>query len=523
MLEACCVLSSAAWPQPPVLPRGHCGVCVGLGHGPGVESGRAGVSLPDAGEGNTRTRRWWHRGHERVCAISGVWSCAGSGLRDLSFDTIGATFVYAGLDLAETSLFSTGNDSFTSMGRMLLDDMAGEPDALRVWLHAERFAGAGSRDYSSFSQRADVSREYHPQLGGASFELATFWVPDAEGAFLRNAMSSELLGFYREDGRFLLPVHPDVAAMTQLPGMRRLGELPAGPRLTVSPTANTRTVAVLESDGEPVAPHFVKLHFPRALSRFTRRLRRPIITLQLWVSEQLSNAGVPGLREVGGGVLGTDPAESWGYLIREAVADNDGGRTRLLPLFALYGEDLTAPGDAPLLVQLIERAGTDPGDYVTTRLVEPMVRLWLRVVTDTGCVPEMHGQNTLVSFDDGYDEPHIVYRDCGIYVDPALREPGPLPPVNILGADITADSAQVRSLAYDSFMGHHVLDRVAHLAEQRFGVPAAVLHKAAREVFHEAQQPRVTMPATVHYYDDEATRTGQGWRLRDTGQPPPWR
>ena len=96
-----------------------------------------------------------------------------------------------------------------------------------------------------------------------------------------------------------------------------LASYPAGPAITVVPSANVRTVFVTAIDGGRVEPHFLKLHYPRRLSRFTRRLRRPIIGLQLWVADELARIGAPVLPEVAGGVLGDDARQAWGYLVRE--------------------------------------------------------------------------------------------------------------------------------------------------------------------------------------------------------------
>src|SRR5690606_15434663 len=194
--------------------------------------------------------------------------------------------------------------------------------------------------------------------------------------------------------------------------------------------------------GQPVEPHFVKLHYPRRLSRFTRRLRLPIISVQLWVAEELTAAGLPVLPEVAGGVLGADPAEAWGFLIREARPRGSGAAAArfAVPLVALSGQDVRQPGDPPLMAQLAARSGEDPGAWLAERVVVPMVRLWLHAVSATGCVPEPHGQNTLFAFDPDGRRTAILYRDCGIYVDPATRaELGmtrALPPVNVISRDV---------------------------------------------------------------------------------------
>ena len=81
------------------------------------------------------------------------------------------------------------------------------------WAQAERYLGVGTRSYSHFSADLDVDDAYHPQRGRPSFEVPTFWVPDGVGEYLTNGLPSSLHGLYREDGRFLLPVHPQTLAM----------------------------------------------------------------------------------------------------------------------------------------------------------------------------------------------------------------------------------------------------------------------------------------------------------------------
>ena len=380
-----------------------------------------------------------------------------------------------------------------------------------TWEYAERFLGGGTRTYSSYSADLEIDDEYHPQRGRPTFTVPTFWVPDGQGSFLRNGIASELPALYRDGDRFLLPVHPGAVAFEGLYGRAELLRCAPGPPIEVVPSANARTVFVRSIGGAPVVPHFLKLHYPRRLSRFTRRLRRPIIALQLWVADELARIGAPVLPEVAGGVFGGESPDAWGYVVRESVTDPT------VPLFALYGQDILSPGDPTLLEQLVD---TDPERFLCERIVVPMVRLWLDVVTRTGCVPELHGQNTLVELS---DRPRIRYRDCGIYVDPAVRAGlglgDGLPPTNVISRDVLVPREQVFSLTYDSFLGHHALAYVAALGRDRFGVPPSALHSAARAAFAGAS---VSLPETVYYYDNTLYPDGR-WQLTDTGLPPLWR
>lgn len=403
---------------------------------------------------------------------------------------------------------------------MLLTDL----DPVTLWCQAERYLGGGTRTYSPFSADLEISDEFHPQRGASQFTLPTFWVPDHHGTWLRNPIPSRLPDDYRDGDRMLLPVHPEALRMPDLYAADALRE--PGPPLLVVPTANARTVLVRQRGERPVDPHFVKLHYPKRLSRFTRRLRRPVIELQLWVADELYGVAAPFLPEVAGGVVGHDPEHAWGFLLREATVRPGPGLRYTVPLFALYGYDVKAPDEPTLLEQLIRRSGEDAYGWVTRRLIEPLIAMWCVVLRQTGCALEPHGQNALIQFGPDGTEVRVAYRDCAVYVDPALRaERGlhrPLPPRNVISHDIDKPREQVLSLVYDSFLGSHALNYVARLVSERFGVDPDSLHRFARKVFATHAGPEPLLPPSVYYYDQRLHPDGQ-WQLVDTGASPQWR
>jgi hypothetical protein len=375
---------------------------------------------------------------------------------------------------------------------MLLRDAR---DPIALWQYAERYLGVGTRSYSSYAADLDIDRRYHPQFGDPSFALPTFVVPADRGGSLT------LPDWYKRPDGFLLPVHPEIVPLVDLSG------LSPGPVLDVVPSANARTVFVTRMDNAP--PHFLKLHYPKRMSRFVRGLRRPVIELQVWVAQELLAAGLPVMPELGGGWHD----DGWGFLVR--ALDTGPGFT--VPLFSLYGADAGQPDDPPLLRQLIDASGTSPLSYVAGRIVEPMVRLWVSGLLRTGCLLETHGQNTLFRFTlDGFTS--IAYRDSAIYVDAALRVGRSLPSTNVIPRDVPMPAPEVYSLTYDSFMGNHALSYVASLAQSFYGVRPSSLHEAARAAFASS----VTMPSTTFYYDDALPEDGS-WKLVDTGRAPLWR
>ncbi|WP_461033979.1 hypothetical protein [Streptomyces mayteni] len=405
---------------------------------------------------------------------------------------------------------------------MDLQDLA---DPVRVWHYAERYLGGGTRTYSRFAADMDVSVACHPQRGAASFTLPTFLVPAGLGELLTNNIHSPLPDLYRDGRHVVFPVHPDTLSFEHLVGRQELLRCEAGPGLEVVPLANTRTVSVRALDGEPVEPHLLKLHYPRRLSRFTRQQRRGEIELQLWVAEQLVSTGVPLLADVCGGLFGTG-ADAWGFLVRQPPPPPTRPGQLTVPLFALYGQDLHAPSDPSLLEQLATASGEPAADFITERIVRPMIRLWTRTALATGCALELHGQNTLVSFTPDGGSLEVLYRDCQIHIDPAIRDRrglrGVLPPTSVISRDVRYPAPGVFSLTYDGFMGHHALDYLAELAHARLGVDPTRLHEAARETYTDARGDEDLLAPTVHYYGD-AHYSGDDWHLVDTGRPPRWR
>jgi hypothetical protein len=401
----------------------------------------------------------------------------------------------------------------------------GDPAA--TWQYAERYLGGGTRSYSRFAADSDLAAEHHPQHGATRFRVPTFWV-DPPRAGILTGLPSPLPALYRDGQRLLLPVHPGALALPAVAA--DLAGCPPGPPVEVVPSANARTVFVERLGAQPVPPHFLKLHYPRRLSRFTRRLRRPVIALQLWVAGELARIGAPVLPEVAGGVVGTDPTHAWGFLVRGARVPGGDRWPLTVPLFALYGRDLRAPADPTLLEQLVGHTGEEPLGWLASRLLRPMITLWVEALLRTGCAIELHGQNTLLCLSSDLRATRVGYRDCAVYVDPAIRAGlglGPeLPPRNVIGRDLDQPRERVLSLVYDSFLGHHTLAYLARLARRAFGVDPVALHAHARKLFAEAvaahRGPPGLLPPTVWYYDDRLHPDG-GWTLVDTGAPPRWR
>src|SRR5205085_2535435 len=104
------------------------------------------------------------------------------------------------------------------------------------------------------------------------FELVSVLAPPEQLAAFQGEAASKLWDYYVRPEGVLFVIHPEAWSCLEAPLAEQLRALPRGESICVAPTASTRTV--LTVNGLAGAPtHFLKLHYPRRISRFNRRLR----------------------------------------------------------------------------------------------------------------------------------------------------------------------------------------------------------------------------------------------------------
>lgn len=357
-----------------------------------------------------------------------------------------------------------------------------------------------------------MAAAYQPETASPTFRVPCFWIDDASDAEFTcssGLVSAQLAAVYSPERRkVLLPIHPAAIPLLPLSIQDRLTKFAIGPTLEVSPTSSTRTVYVHRIDGlETVPQHFVKLHFPGRISRFARSLSWEEVTQQLWISKQIAARRLPHLPDLGGGCALLCGGSSIGFLLRSARPNCDlGDEVFTVPGFSLFGADRLAPEDPSLLAQLPRLFHEDAADFIVGRIVVPIVKLWVGIVSGSGIIPELHGQNVLFCFDVRRLNSSVCFRDCDLFIDRNIR--------HRLGLDCSdlpiasgdnferVGSDQLLSLLYDAFLVHHFLARIAAFAEKRFNIKAGVLREAARAAFRAAGGNDLPLSEKRFYYDD---------------------
>jgi hypothetical protein len=393
-------------------------------------------------------------------------------------------------------------------------------------LYMERYVDEGTRTYSPFAAKSEAAPEYQPRSGRPSFELITVFAPPSQVSIFQADPQRNLLEFYvtSEQVRFL--IHPETWASSGIDNLDELHALRRGGPLRVAPTASTRTVLTMETPAN-VPHHFIKLHYPRRISRFNRRLRRKNIRNSVEATRDLADVRFEKFAYLPDslGFIYGDGGAPWGFLAREGTPRPFEEARFLIPYFALYGGDLRHPEDRPLLVQMIERLGVEPQSFVISEIMIPVLECWAKVVRERGVLLESHAQNLLLEIDSDFRPRRVVHRDFDVWVDAEARKRAGL---EVMGASIGTDTPYPReqhySLVYDHFIGRELFDYLLGVLTRFYSAKESVVRGRVAEAFHRNfPDADVFLPADTTYYFSNELLPGNEFRLVDTKRAPEWR
>lgn len=395
-------------------------------------------------------------------------------------------------------------------------------NATNAHLYAERYCGEGSRTYTPFANYSNVAKRYQSTSPYTSYELPNLLFPSEQVEIYTGGLSSDL-AFEYLTSPIPFYVHPELFFSND-PNMAKLKTLfPQGRPINVVPTGSSRTVYRLSDPNLP--PHYLKLNLHnRRTSRQTRPEKRDDIIEGMSISQdlaQLTNENFAYLAEIGGVVISE---LNWAYAIREYTPRPHVNKTRfMVPYFSLYGRDLNQPNDLPLLVQLIEKSHENPESYIREKIINPVIECWCAAATERGILLCSHGQNILLELDENLNPTRVVHRDLDKPVDPRVRRERGLDKIfstSLIGVNIPLEDEKYGEI-YDWQMGHHLLDYIARLGTEYYGIDPRKLHEGAIEIFRKFYpQPERYFPKTMHFFANEQVDDP---KMEDTGLKPVWR
>lgn len=403
---------------------------------------------------------------------------------------------------------------------MNLNFILNNMDNLDTYLYLERYVNEGSRTYSTFSHLSEVHPKYQPKSNTKSFEVFVLEIPKEKVNIYLDNPNSDLLKYYINNNTVLFPIHPEVFADNNTAFIEELKKYPIK-KLKVSPTASTRTVITIDND---VPCHFLKLHYPRRISRFIRSLGGNIIRKCVAISSDLTAISLPELKylpESIGLVYGSGTSE-WGFLVREFDSRPKNKQKFLrMPLFALYSQDLNHPNDLPLLIQVIKWLNIDPKYFIINFIMHPIIKIFCAVLNQRGIVLEMHGQNTLLEFDKNFSFSNIIYRDFDTYVDIHTRQR-----LNIDTNESLRRKRRIKnifSVKYDAYIGHHLFDYIAKLAQKYYNIPPEELQAICKKLFYQYLPDSHFYFNEKTYYFSNELFANKSVKIIETNDPPRWR
>ena len=406
---------------------------------------------------------------------------------------------------------------------MKLDDILHGNDA---FIFMERYVDEAAKTYSPFAAKSEVAPEYRPRSDRPSFEVVTVHAPLNRVSMFEAEATEALRQYYVRPEGVLFAIHPETWSSSGIDNLDELHTLPRGDSIRVAPTASTRTVFTLNSTGD-VPAHFIKLHYPRRISRFNRRLRRKNIHNSIEGSRDLAHvhfARFAYLPDALGFTYGNG-GNPWGFLLREAIPRPYQSNRFMIPYFALYAGDLKHGGHPPLLVQMIERLRVEPESFVIDEIMIPVVQCWAKVVRERGILLECHAQNILLEIDRNFRPCRVVPRDFDVWVDAETRSQAGL---EALGASIGVDTEYPReqhySLVYDHFIGRELFGYLLKILTRYYSADEHAVRSQVADAFHRNFPGAGDFfPATTTYYFSNELLPGNDFRLVDTHSAPQWR
>lgn len=391
--------------------------------------------------------------------------------------------------------------------------------ATSTLVYLERYVNEGSRTYSDLSLQSEGDPQYSPREGKGEFAIPCVHVPHEKAVIYLDTPSDTIYSKYIKSDIIIIPVHPEIYQDTSVSNIKELRRYFYTSEVA-SPAASTRTLITKNNT------HFMKLHYPRRVSRFVRHMITSNIQTSVEVSKSLATYKLEKfgyLPETLGVTYGSGP-EAWGYIIRELTPRPVGKKnTFLMPFFALYSYDIHKPEESPLLVQIIKYLKAEPLSFMLEYLMKPIIQSWVMCIKKAGFFLEMHGENTMLELSTDLVPQRIIYRDMDVMIDVQTRLEQKLHIDFPESKLIRHNHEQIFSIKYDMFIGHHLFEYLAHILEKFFNIKLVLLQERCREIFHQVfPDAYLYFTNKIFYYSDQLF-PDEKFRLIETNKEPTWR
>lgn len=295
------------------------------------------------------------------------------------------------------------------------------------------------------------AKEFSPELA-QTFEVRSYWVPTQSTFVFESRDDSKALGIelMRIKGgisQVLFLVHPESEQFYRefVRGKEH------GPVFEATATASSRTLMAWPK-GDDTKVFFAKLSLDKKIGGVVRTIPKGEVARSVGTSLILDAArnDLPKNFLYLPEFFGVMPKgmERGGQLFRAMPKAVLSGRTRLMPMFAIYTRP-DSKSKSPLEI-MIERSGLSAQEVVTDLILQPFAKQWVELVVKQGIAIEAHAQNVLIEVDkNGLPTKTFAYRDFGGFnIDLAFRR--------LKGLPVPANLPIIESEKVDYHQEHHL-------------------------------------------------------------------
>jgi hypothetical protein len=362
-----------------------------------------------------------------------------------------------------------------------------------------------------------VPDPFDPRSRTSSYLLPFVEVPGDDPALLTSVgiLADHVKHFAIRDDRIRLCVHPLTWSvhgdkLLDRSPTRRIGHV------SVVPTGSLRSVRT-KTDPSVV----VKLQFDGTVGRVSRVISRAATRYVRAISEDLhaaagsmSSSPIAFLDEPITAHYRFSADDGIGIVFRSTTPTPLGSAGRLLiPGYALWSTDRHRPTQAPILQQIVEELGRPAKETIAALVLRPLLTAYLRLATESGLVPEAHGQNTYIELAPDLNDSRVVFQGLESFLyDAEVRLARGLPVREPLSHHKYLEAANSkrfveRAWYFDEKLLGYFVSPMIKCAARTLGVPADALTEAATTICDDllSRVPFAYLPP-------------QAWHQVDTGK-----
>ena len=329
----------------------------------------------------------------------------------------------------------------------------------------------------------ELKETYTATGNDKTIKLKLFKIPISETKIYKSigTQPNFIKKFIDKEGVFFA-IHPQL--MEDQKYIKLLKSLSISERtITCEATASHRTFFIKDNP-----PYFIKTSFPKKISSSKRKideidLKQGISIVNFFLNANKKNKLPENLKfqSEGFGIFVPRLKEIGGLVLRSYKSLPSNNKINI-PLFSFFSEDNKNKKDPLLIEQVSRKIGITPRKYFIENIVTPQIKIWNWFIFDMGVVPSLHGQNTVLQFDDNFKNQFFVVRDFhGKKITKIAREK------NLLNSQYFEKFERIEdwvTMSYDFLLGELFYDRAILCMEKR-GINMAGVREEIKTIFKE--------------------------------------